>query len=342
MRKTHLLGLVSALALMAAGPARAADAALIEAAKKEGKVVWYTTLLMNQLGGPLAEAFEKKYGIKVEATRNDPGETAVRLLQEGRANNMLADVFDGSFAPTVLINEGIVLKYQPDSVANWPRELVDRNGYWTAHRLTLATPGFNTTLIPPGEEPKSWSDLLDPRWKDRMAWGVNPGVTGATSVIGAVLADLGEEKGMAYLRQLAGQNITSLKISARAVLDQVIAGEYPLALGILNDNVAVSRRIGAPVAWIPMSPALGSLSVIAVTAKAKHPNAGKLLVDFVVSQEGQEIARDHDYIPVHPAVAPRDPELKPDGVKFRAVIFSPEEADTAQPHWKKVFDDIFR
>ena len=297
---------------------------------------------MNQLGGPLADAFEKKYGIKVEATRNDPGETALRLLQEGRAGAMQADVFDGSFAPTVLIREGVVLKYQPDSVANWPRELVDSNGYWTAHRLTLATPGFNTSLIPPGSEPRTLTDLLDPRWKDRMAWGVNPGVTGATSLIGSALAEFGEEKGTAFLRQLAGQNITGLKISARAVLDQVIAGEFPLALGVLNDNVVVSQRIGAPIAWIPMSPALGSLSVIAVTAKSRHPNAGKLLVDFVVSEEGQAIARDHDYIPVHPSVAPRDASLKPDGVKFRAVTLSPEQADAAQPHWKKVFDDIFR
>ena len=332
----------TALLLIATTTARAADAALIEAAKKEGRVVWYTTLLMNQLGGPLAEAFEKKYGIKVDATRNDPGETALRLLQEHRANNMQADVFDGSFAPTVLVNEGVILKYQPDIVANWPKELLDRNGYWTAHRLTVVTPGFNTSLIAPGSEPRTWNDLLDPKWKGRMAWGINPGITGATGFIGVVLAELGEEKGMAYLRQLAGQNITGLKTSARAVLDQVIAGEYPMALGILNDNVVVSRRVGAPVAWIPMSPALANLSVIAVTARARHPNAGKLLAEFVVSEEGQTIARDRDYIPVHPDVAPPEAALRPDGKTFRAITLSPEEVDAATPKWKKIFDDLFR
>ena len=342
MRSAELVGIVSTLALLAAGPARAADAALVEAAKKEGRVVWYTTLLMNQLGAPLAEAFEKKYGIKVEATRNDPGETALRLLQEGRAGNMQADVFDGSFAPTALVNEGVVLKYQPESAAKWPRELLDSNGYWTAHRLTVATPGYNTSLVAPGTEPKTFTDLLDPRWKDHMAWGINPGVTGASSFIGAVLSAMGEEQGIPFLRLLARQNITGLKISARAVLDQVIAGEYSLALGILNDNVTVSRRLGAPVAWVPMNPALGSLSVISVTAKARHPNAGKLLADFVVSEEGQAIARDHDYIPVHPGIAPRDPELRPDGMKFRAITLSPEAVDASVPRWKQVFDDIFR
>jgi ABC-type Fe3+ transport system substrate-binding protein len=132
-----------------------------------------------------------------------------------------------------------------------------------------------------------------------MAWGVNPGVTAATGFIGLVLAELGDEKGMAYLRELAKQNITGLKMSTRAVLDQVIAGEYAIGLGILNDNAVISRNKGAPVAWSRMNPALASLSVISVTAKSKHPNAGKLLAEFVVSEEGQTIAREHDYIPVH-------------------------------------------
>jgi ABC-type Fe3+ transport system substrate-binding protein len=338
------LSRLALVAMMLVSPlmARAADPALIAAAQKEGRVVWYTTLLLNQLGGPLAQAFEKKYGIKVEASRNDPGETMIRLLQENRADNMQADVFDGSLAPDPLVREGGVMKYQPDFVANWPKELVDPAGHWTAHRLTVVTPGVNTALVPPGTEPKSWNDLLDPRWKGRMAWGVNPGITGATGFIGLVLHELGDDKGLAYLRQLAKQDITGLKASARAVLDQVIAGEYPLALGILNDNVLVSRKLGAPVGWIPMSPALASVSIIAVTAKARHPNAGKLLVDFVTSEEGQTIARDRDYIPVHPAVAAPDPSLRPDGVHLRAVTMSPAEIQAAVPNWKKVFDDLFR
>jgi iron(III) transport system substrate-binding protein len=340
---SHLFRLcLIAIATMISTGARAADAALIEAAKKEGKVVWYTTLLMNQLGGPLANAFEKKYGIKVEASRNDPGETMLRLMQENRADNMQADVFDGSLAPDALVREGAIMKFQASFVANWPKELYDPNGYWTAHRLTVVTPGVNTSLIPPGSEPKTWDDLLDPKWKNGIAWGINPGITGATGFIGLVLAERGEERGLAFLRQLARQNITGLKMSARAVLDQVIAGEYPMALGILNDNVVISRKVGAPVAWIPMTPALASVSVISVMAKAKHPNAGKLLAEFVVSDEGQAIARDHDYIPVHPDVAPSDPTLRPDGIRFRARTMSPTQVEEAVPRWKKVFDDIFR
>ena len=299
-------------------------------------------MLLQQLGTPLAEAFEKKYGIKVEATRNDPGETALRLLNEHRADNMQADVFDGSFAPTALIREGVLARYQPDLAKTWPKELLDPQGYWTGHRLTVITPGYNTNLVKASEAPKDWTDLLDPKWKGKMAWGINPGITSSVGFSGLVLKEWGEDKGMAYLRQLAAQNITGLKISARAIVDQVIAGEYPLALQILNDNVVISRNIGAPVAWIPMNPAFASVSIISVTAKARHPNAGRLLADFVVSAEGQKIAAYHDYIPVHPDVAPRDPALRPDGVKFRAINFSPEEVEAAMPKWKAVYDELFR
>ena len=335
--------MVSLLALVAAARgASAADAALIDAARKEGEVVWYTTLLINQLGGPISEAFEKKYGVKVHATRNDPGETALRLLNEYRAGAVQADVFDGSFAPTVLTREGVLAKWTPDEARDFPATLRDPAGYWTAHRLTVVTPGFNTNLVPAADAPRAWDDLLAPRWKGRMAWATNPGVTGGVGFVGLVLAELGEEKGMDYLRKLAKQDITGLKISSRAVLDQVIAGEYPLALGILNDNAIYSRNRGAPVAWIPMNPALATLSLIAATAKSRHPNAGRLLADFVLSAEGQTIARDHDYIPVRPDVAPRDPDVRPDGVRFRAITMTPEQVDEATPRWTQVFNDLFR
>ena len=342
MMHARNLALALALAAMTPLPGHAADQALIDAAKKEGRVTWYTTLLLQQLGTPLAEAFEKKYGIKVEATRNDPGETALRLLNEHRADNMQADVFDGSFAPTTLIREGVLARFQPELAKSWPKELLDPNGYWTGHRLTVITPAINTNLVNAADAPRDWNDLLDPKWKGKMAWGINPGITSSMGFSGLVLKEWGQDRGMAYLRKLAGQNITGLKISARAVVDQVIAGEYPLALQILNDNVVISRNIGAPVAWLPMNPAFASVSIISVTAKARHPNAGRLLTEFVVSEEGQKIAADHDYIPVNPNVAPRDPSLRPDGVTFRALSFSPEEVETSMPGWKAVYDELFR
>jgi ABC-type Fe3+ transport system substrate-binding protein len=91
-----------------------------------------------------------------------------------------------------------------------------------------------------------------------------------------------------------------------------------------------------------MSPALGALGVISVLQKARHPNAARLLADFVVSEEGQKIARDRNYIPVNPKVAPLDPDLRPDGGKFRAVTMTPEGLEAGRADWVAKFNEIFR
>ena len=91
-----------------------------------------------------------------------------------------------------------------------------------------------------------------------------------------------------------------------------------------------------------MNPAMATISMISVLSKASHPNAGKLLAEFVASEEGQRIARDHDYIPVNPLVEASDPALRPDGVRFRAITFSPDQIETGIPKWHKIFTDLFR
>jgi ABC-type Fe3+ transport system substrate-binding protein len=131
-------------------------------------------------------------------------------------------------------------------------------------------------------------------------------------------------------------------MSAREVLNQVIRGESQIALNIFNNHAVISSGEGAPVAWIPMQPVTGVLSVAALTKGAPHPNAGKLFIDFLVSPEGQNIFRDADYIPVDPKIAPRHPELKPDGTKLRAVYFSPEQIDAGMPKWMNIYKEYFQ
>jgi ABC-type Fe3+ transport system substrate-binding protein len=319
----------------------AADAALVEAAKKEGKVVWYTSAVVDQLVRPSADAFEKKYGIKVEYARSDAAAVILRVLNEGRAGQMQADVFDGFGAPA-LVRAGLVAKWQPEVVATFPKQFYDANGYWTATFQIVLTPGYNTDLISRARAPKTFDDLLDPSLKGKMAWDGRASNSGAAGFVGLVLHEMGEGKGKAFLRRLAAQNIAGLQASARQVLDQVITGEYSLALQIFNHHAGISAAQGAPVDWIPMNPALGVMSVISVTRDAPHPNAGRLLVDFLVSPEGQTVYRNADYMPTNPAVAPKNPKLRPDGATFRAVYMTPEETDERMPAWAKVYQEIFR
>jgi ABC-type Fe3+ transport system substrate-binding protein len=327
---------------LAEGSAHAADAALIAAAKKEGEVVWYTTQIIAQLVRPMSAAFEKTYGIKVRSTRANSTELSVKIINESQAGKPQSDVFDGTSTVVVLKKEGYVLKWLPDPAKAYPAQYKDPDGYWVANNLYFLTPGFNTGLIPKGTEPRTYEDLLDPRWRGKMAWSTSPTSSGGPGFIGTVLTEMGDDKGMAYLRELAKQKVVNVGSAAREVLDQVIAGEYLIGLQIFNHHTVISAKKGAPVDWIRMEPVTGTLSVLSVHKDAPHPNAAKLLADFIVSPQGQQIFRAAEYLPADPAVPALTPSLEAEGGKFRARFFTPEQTEDKMPEWKKVYDDLFR
>ena len=338
----NLSAIALAAVLSATGAAHAADPALIAAAKKEGQLTWYTTQIVNQFARPAAEAFQKKYGVRVNYIRADSNEVTLRIQNEGKAGRVMADVFDGTGATAALKSNNLVAKYIPDSAKRLPSRYIDKDGYWVATNLYVLTPGFNTELVKKGTEPKTFEDLLDPRWRGKIAWNSSVTPSGGAGFVGVVLSHMGEEKGMAYLKQLSGQRITGLQVAARQVLDQVIAGEYAIALNIFNNHAVISAAKGAPVSWVPMEPALAVFSCLSLTAGAPNPNAGKLFIDFLMSEEGQKLYRDAEYLPVDPAVPPKDPSLRPDDNTFKAVFMTPEEIFDNLPKWGAIYKDIFR
>ena len=337
-----LRAVVAAGVSVVAVSVQAAEPALIDAAKKEGEVIWYTTQIIAQLVRPVSVAFEKKYGIKVRSTRANSTELSVKIINESRAGRPQSDVFDGTSTVVPLKKEGFVLQWLPDPAKAYPAAYKDPEGYWVANNLFFLTPGFNTTLVPKGTEPRSYQALLDPKWRGKIAWSTSPTSSGGPGFIGTVLTEMGTESGMLYLRELSKQRIANIGSAAREVLDQVIAGEYLLALQIFNHHTVISAKKGAPVDWIKMEPVTGTLSVISVHKNAPHPNAAKLLVDFITSPEGQNIFRDAEYLPADPAVPALTPSLKPDEGRFRTHFFTPEQTEDNIVAWKKVYDDLFR
>jgi iron(III) transport system substrate-binding protein len=341
-RPRHLLAVAIAL-LLGGPPAYAIDAAVIEAARKEGEVNWYSTQIVNQLVRPVAAAFEKKYpGIKVRYSRANANEVAIKIINESAARRPQADVFDGTSTVVPLKRLGIVEKWQPEAAKAYPDLYKDPQGYWVASNIYINTPGYNTSLVPTGTEPRTYQDLLDPKWAGKMAWNSLPSASGGAGFIGNVLAEMGERDGMAYLRAFSKQKVANVAGAAREVLDQVIAGEYAIGLQIFNHHAVISAKKGAPVDWIKMEPATGTLSVISIQKNAPHPNAAKLLVDFIISKEGQQIYRNADYLTADPEVPAREPSLKPEDGHFRVHFFPPEAIEDNLPKWKQVFDDLFR
>ena len=340
--RTMQLAMAGSIALASSAPARAADQALIDAAKKEGQVVWYTVQIVNQLVVPMAAAFKKKYGIDVKYVRANSNEVALRVLNESKAGRLQVDIIDGTNTVPALRKSDLVLKWLPDDAARLPKEAVDPEGYWVATNIYINTPGFNTELVKKGTEPRTYEALLDPKWKGKMAWGSTPSTSGGPGFIGTVLREMGPQKGREYLEKLSKQQIAGLNVAARQVLDQSISGEYAIALQIFNHHTIISAAKGAPTAWIPMEPATATPSVAGVIKGAPHLNAGKLLLDFMISEEGQKIFRDTDYMPADPKVPPKDPTLVPAGGKFRAHYFTPEQTDVGMPGWFKIYQELFR
>ena len=261
---------------------------------------------------------------------------------EARAGRVQADVYDGTATAPGLKKEGLALKWIPDSAQRLPKHYIDAEGFWTTSNLYVMLPGFNTELVRKGTEPRTYEELLDPKWKGKLSWSRSPAASAGPGFVGLMLKDRGEEKGMAYLRELAKQNITSIDGSARQLLDQIMAGEYPIGLGLFNHQFVISQAKGAPIEWIPMEPAMAALSTIGVTKDAPHPNAGKLLVDFLVSSEGQAFFRDANYLPADPATPPTEPRLIPEIGKYRAQYFTPEEIQDNMPKWAGIFRELFR
>jgi ABC-type Fe3+ transport system substrate-binding protein len=326
----------------AAGSAFAADPAMIEAARKEGEVVWYTGFVIEQLARPLAENFEKAYGIKVNYIRANSADQVLRLVNEAKAGKVMADVFDGAIGAGALKQQKILAAFEPSSARHYPKELVDPDHFWTGVNVYVLAPAVNTELVSRAAEPKTWEDFLDPRWRGKLAWSSSMSAAGAPGFIATVLKEYGEEKGSAYLRKLAEQKIASIDGAGRAVTDQVIAGEYAIGLHIFNNQPAMLARAGAPIRALRIAPATATLNTVSVTAAAPHPNAARLLVEYLLSGDGQKVIAASDYVPADPLTSPSDPSLRPDGVTFRAQYFSPEELERGIGRWGSIYRDWFR
>jgi ABC-type Fe3+ transport system substrate-binding protein len=340
------LGLFLAASIVAsAAPAAETyqpDPNLVEAARKEGELVLYTTHIVDQIVRQLIKAFAGYVpGVQVKYVRADGLGLVVRLTNEARAGRVQSDVWCMVDGVQGLLQGGFAAEFDVPNARGLPPGLVDPNKRWAATNLGVRSAAYNTELVAKEHAPRGYQDLLDPRIKGKMVW--NPkSMTGAWGFISTVIKGMGDEPGMAYLRALAKQDIVPLPIAIRAVLDRVIAGEYAIGLEMNNTHAAISAAQGAPVAWVPLNPVSETLQVAGLTRGAPHPNAGKLFIDFMVSRAGQVVFRDNDYLPMHPDIPARIPELKPQQGGYKSIIYTPDNLETETTRWARIYDDLFR
>jgi iron(III) transport system substrate-binding protein len=320
-----------------AGPARAQDAR-VEAARKEGKVVWYTSLVLPS-AEKVARLFETAYpGVKVEVHRSGSQRVLQRLMQELSANIKTADVIHTSDAGhfVFLKDKKLLAPYTPAGVESFSAGFKDKDGYAHGLRATVNAIAYNPKIVPAAEAPRSWKDLLDPKWKGKEVTA-HPGYSGVIATHVLALVHL---HGWDYFKQLA-QNKPMLVQSAADPAGVVASGERPVAVNGGDYTFYQMKKKGNPVEIVyPREGVPLVVSPSAITSFAPHPNAARLFTDFIFSRDVQQFLADSEGLYTgHPAV--KYPADKPKLGDLKLLTVEPEELDKRDEEIRKRFVEFF-
>ncbi|HEY3067898.1 MAG TPA: extracellular solute-binding protein [Methylomirabilota bacterium] len=320
------------------GVASAADDARMEAARKEGKVVWYTSLEL-QTSERVAKLFESAHrGIKVEVHRTGSGRILQRLMQELQANIKNADVVHTSDAGhfVLLKKQKLLAKYTPAGADRFPAGFKDADGYHYAFRATVNTIAYNTKLVAAGDVPRTWKDLLDPKWKGKLVTA-HPGYSGVIATHVLALVNL---HGWDYFKELA-QNRVMIVQSAVDPAGVVASGERQVAVDGSEYFFYQTKKKGNPLEIVyPKEGVPLVVSPSAITSFAPHPNAARLFTDFSFSREVQQVLADSEGLySGHPEV--KYPSDKPKLSELKLLTVDPEELEKRNEEIKKRFVDYF-
>jgi iron(III) transport system substrate-binding protein len=283
------LATASASSVRAAAPApEAITPQLIEAAKKEGKVVWYTSIDLS-VSEKIAASFKEKFGgIEVRVERTGAERVFQRIGQEYASNVHAVDVVNSSDAAHLLAwkKQGILLPYVPEDVARHYRpEHRDADGTYAGFRATLSPIAYNTRLVKAEDAPKSFADLLDPRWKGKIV-KAHPGYSGTIlTATFEMVRDIGWE----YYENLAKQNIMQVQ-SATDPPKKLALGERSVMADGAEYNILLLKEAGQPVEAV--YPSEGTPFVVGpngIFKAAPNPNAAKLFQNYCFTPEGQAI-----------------------------------------------------
>ena len=285
-------------------------AKLVEGAKKEGKLIWYTSTNVTE-SKPLLDDFEKQYPfIKGEIFRASGEKTLNRIITEARAGRSEFDIVTISEVDA-LIEAKLLAPYRSPEAKSFIPEFKDPNGYWTAIYLHYASIGYNSKILSEKEAPKQWEDLLEPKWKGKFAIDQEQ-----YPWFGTLHKAWGRERAQKYMRALAKQEIQWRK-GHTLIAQLMAAGEFPLGV-IYAHRVEEMKQRGAPVEWVnTVNPIVVTVNAAGLSAKPQHPNGAKLFYDFVLSKPAQQRLRTLRRIPARPDIEPFSPRMEQSKLKLQ-------------------------
>jgi iron(III) transport system substrate-binding protein len=319
-------------------PLLAQDSQLVQAARKEAKVVWHTSLALPS-STAISHYFQNKYkGIEVEVHRNGSQRVLQRFMQEATAGLKNADIVHTSDAGhfELLKDKGMLLKFTPQSVAPFPDGFKDKGGFYYGMRATLSVIAHNPKIIAEKDAPQTWKDLLNPKWSGK-AVTAHPGYSGI--IMTHVLA-LVNVYGWDYFRDLA-KNKLHIVQSANDPAGVVASGERPVGVNGAEYFYYKTLKQGNPIKIIyPKEGVPLVVSPVAIAKDAPHPNAAKLFTEFIFSKESQQLLADKEGLYTgHPEVTyPADkPKLK----DLKLLTADADELEKRNAEIKKRFTEFF-
>jgi iron(III) transport system substrate-binding protein len=301
---------------------------LLAEAKKQGEVVMYTSLNLKD-SVPITEAFEKATGLKVQLWRASSEKVLQRAVAEARAGRFACDIIETN-GPEMeaAYREKLLEEFYSPHFRDLPAAAFPKHRHWIADRFNFFTIGYNTNLVKPEEVPKTYEDLVHPRWAGRV------GIEGSdVDWFAAMVKLMGEEKGLAYFRKLADSR-PQVRTGHTLMGELVASGEIPLAATIYNHNIERLAVKGAPVQWKALNPTFGRPNAIGVARHAPHPHAAMVFADFMLSKEGQTLIRDRNRVPASLTVETR---LN----KFPFHMIDPVITLDENDRWEKLWIDLF-
>ena len=282
--------------LFAAGTASAQSAALVNAAKKEGKVVVYGSLESDTMAA-IIKAFEKKTGIEVDYWRASATKVMDRALSEYRAGKPLFDVVVTNTDPMrIMEKDGIFTRYHSPSEKDFSKDAIDP-ALGPMYRHTIIGILYNTGAIKPADAPKSFEDLLKAQYRGKLVMPDPTEHTTTAQWLASLYKVMGKEKADKFIHDLAATKPTLVE-SMLPAARRVSTGETPIGITYVKYAYIFGKE-GAPLSYVRMPDMLGDGEYINLSNKAPHPDAGKAFMDFFLSNESLRImAKDGEFVNV--------------------------------------------
>ncbi len=279
-------------------PAPTAEMSLEEAAEAEGgNLMVYTSMNIDDLEVVLA-AFKETYPfVNAEYYRASGEDVIAKAVTEAQAGQHFADVFEtNAFEVYRLNQEGLLAPFDAPERAAYPDNAKDTEGYWTVDRINLVVIAYNTDLVDAADVPKTHEDLLDPKWKGKIAVEASD-----VELLADMVGAWGEDKAEAFWEGIAAQE-PRLVDGHTELAEFMVAGEFAISPTVYGHRVGRLKGDGAPIEWVITDPVFAFTQLLALAADAPHPATGQLFVNWLLSEEGQKVIQDLGRVPARPGV----------------------------------------